>query len=397
MEEAGLKIHVADCSVECQEEVVPMYDGMAIQLTNEVDSSDIVGETVVVTTSPELEVEDVKDIGYGGNLDEAEDSVSETNGGQSQAVNAPDAESQGYTSQVSVNCVAVATTLQQLSSGGLWNARGMLEDFTRLRDRLKKQEQRKNPEFRRRETEKAKIRMANRRNDPVLREIERRKDRERRALARQKTGVREKERKRDKVYKKLLRDRAKNVGDAEDDGFISINDNTICYSTKTVSNKTNTISDKTGTVIVKRGTCPVKSRIESLGALNDFQQTTGRDSICEIARKGNGNQSIEEIDDSTETITVYPQKSNSSQVLVDSNRTSGSGSLADSEIATSDTMTKCNHGDARARNPGDTGETVRIISETGEEVVLCTGDAIDEKTAEFIESVILKTSTVHGV
>ena len=222
--------------------------------------------------------------------------------------------------------------------------------------------------------------MANKRNDPVLREIERRKDRERRALARQKAGVREKERKRDKLYKKLLRDRAKNAGVVEDDTLRGI-------------------SDSTNMVIVYSGTCPVKTRVESesLSALNSLQQITVRDIICETAststRKGNEDHCVDEVKNCTET-TI----SNSSPVLIDSNRTFESDSLADMELSESDTMRICNNGDVRTSNHGDSGETVRIInSESGEEVVLCTGDAIDEKTAMFIKNVILKTETVHSV
>ncbi|KAL3892159.1 hypothetical protein ACJMK2_004393 [Sinanodonta woodiana] len=76
----------------------------------------------------------------------------------------------------------------------------------RLRDRMKKRELRTNPEFRLKEKEKAKVRMAKRRNDPEYREIERQRDRERRRIARkQNESLRQRERERDRAYKKSLR------------------------------------------------------------------------------------------------------------------------------------------------------------------------------------------------
>ena len=237
--------------------------------------------------------------------------------------------------------------------------------------------------FRRRESAKAKIRMANRRNDPVLREIERRKDRERRALARQKTGVREKERKRDKIYKQRLRDKAKNIED-EDDKLISI-------------------TDKPNTVTVNSGACPAVTRIESesQSTVNGLQQTTStkvKDMIGETAsiRKLN-DQNIGVADDCTKTIAVCPEKSNSIHVLVDSIRTFEGHGLTNSEVDKVDTLTVGTHGDSKTNNHGHGEETVRIVGENGEEIVLCTGDAIDDKTAMFIENVIAKTETVHSV
>ena len=225
--------------------------------------------------------------------------------------------------------------------------------------------------------------MANRRNDPVLREIERRKDRERRALARQKAGVRDKERKRDKIYKQRLKDKAKNIDD-EDDNLISI-------------------SDKPNTVTVNSGACPAVTRIESesQSTVNGLQQTTStkvRDRIGEIAsiRKLN-DHNVKVVDDCTETILVCAEKSNSSHVLVDSNRTLEGHGLTNSEVDKVDTVTVGTHGDSKTNNHDDGGETVRIVGENGEEIVLCTGDAIDDKTAMFIENVIAKTETVHSV
>ncbi|KAK3580256.1 hypothetical protein CHS0354_012784 [Potamilus streckersoni] len=76
----------------------------------------------------------------------------------------------------------------------------------RLRDRMKKRELRTNPEFRLKEKEKAKLRMAKRRNNPEYREVERQRDRERRRLARkQNESLRQRERERDRAYKKSLR------------------------------------------------------------------------------------------------------------------------------------------------------------------------------------------------
>ena len=219
--------------------------------------------------------------------------------------------------------------------------------------------------------------MANRRNDPVLREIERRKDRERRALARQKAGVREKERKRDKVYKKLLRDKAKHVYEIEGDSLFSISDNT-------------------NTVIVNSGASCVKTRIESLTVINEAQVTPSCDSVCDIGSimKDNENHSRGGSNDFSGTVIVSSEKSYSSQVLTNSNKSSGSHSTRGCKTNTSDTMFTCNHGDGRTSNHGDIGETVRIISDSDEEVVLCAGDAIDEKTTMFIKNIVLKTSTM---
>ena len=71
-------------------------DGLTIPLDNEVDS-DIVSETVVVTTSPDdRSAEGIKEIPQLGlNIDESvTDSAGQT---QSEVVDTPDVESQGYT------------------------------------------------------------------------------------------------------------------------------------------------------------------------------------------------------------------------------------------------------------------------------------------------------------
>ena len=84
-------------------------DGLSLPLTNEMDS-DIVGETVVVTTSPEEEdvvvttSPEEEDVNASGDSDleelnevDKESLMDKAAGGQSETVDAPDVESQAYT------------------------------------------------------------------------------------------------------------------------------------------------------------------------------------------------------------------------------------------------------------------------------------------------------------
>ncbi|XP_002741521.1 uncharacterized protein LOC100368701 [Saccoglossus kowalevskii] len=76
----------------------------------------------------------------------------------------------------------------------------------RERDRLKKRELRKCPEFREREKERARMRMRAKRQDSDYRTSEREKDRKRRRMARQRNAlIRSMERERDKQWKKIVR------------------------------------------------------------------------------------------------------------------------------------------------------------------------------------------------
>lgn len=76
----------------------------------------------------------------------------------------------------------------------------------RERDRVKKQNLRKDPAYRSKEREAAKARMKLRRKDPEYRNIERQKDRERRRISRHSNHKqREKERERDKDYRRRQR------------------------------------------------------------------------------------------------------------------------------------------------------------------------------------------------
>ncbi|XP_045182472.1 zinc finger CCCH domain-containing protein 13-like [Mercenaria mercenaria] len=75
----------------------------------------------------------------------------------------------------------------------------------RVKECLKKRKQRENKEYRKRETEVAKQRMANKRSNPKYRELERQRDRERRALARKNSRFREKEKARDRLYRQKHR------------------------------------------------------------------------------------------------------------------------------------------------------------------------------------------------
>ena len=73
-------------------------DGLSLPPTNEMDS-DIVGETVVVTTSPEEEDDNASGDSDLEELNETdkESLMDKAIGGQSETVDAPDVESQAYT------------------------------------------------------------------------------------------------------------------------------------------------------------------------------------------------------------------------------------------------------------------------------------------------------------
>ncbi|ELU12654.1 hypothetical protein CAPTEDRAFT_218946 [Capitella teleta] len=76
----------------------------------------------------------------------------------------------------------------------------------RERERLKRRELRKNPEFREKEREKCRLRMQRRRQDPDYREEERTRDRQNRGFARQtKPELRNREREKDRERKRRLK------------------------------------------------------------------------------------------------------------------------------------------------------------------------------------------------
>ncbi|XP_077990371.1 uncharacterized protein LOC144444719 isoform X2 [Glandiceps talaboti] len=83
---------------------------------------------------------------------------------------------------------------------------GMRAATKRERDRIKKRELRRCPEFREREKERAKARMRAKREDPEYRRTEREKDRKRRRLSRQRISlIRNMEKEREKQWKRIVR------------------------------------------------------------------------------------------------------------------------------------------------------------------------------------------------
>ena len=236
--------------------------------------------------------------------------------------------------------------------------------------------------------------MANRRSDPILRAVEREKDRERRAKARQNEEVREKERERDKLYKKSLRQRSQNLSDCGD--IVKSSAVLTCNASGTGIVRDCNASDigirDLPNVMGKRNNVSARFRnlSESLTEECSAMKTNNGTKIKDTNRTRNVNEIfIEDLDNVSETVVVVTENDESlvAEVCQPFN------ALERDTKTNCETISYMSESDLnKSDSGGEQNETVRIVNENGEEIVIFNGDVLNDRVTSFIENLLVKSA-----